>query len=48
MAGDADEARKAAKAHLTYVQNIMRDLEREEIRQTVSQKRLERYKSKKS
>jgi GntR family transcriptional repressor for pyruvate dehydrogenase complex len=48
MAGDADEARKAAKAHLNYVQNIMRDLEREEIRQTVSQKRLERYKSKKS
>ncbi|WP_419799232.1 MAG: FCD domain-containing protein [Terasakiella sp.] len=43
MSGDPDEARKAAKAHLAYVQDVMRDLEREELRQNVSQQRLERY-----
>jgi GntR family transcriptional repressor for pyruvate dehydrogenase complex len=48
MAGDPDKARQAAKAHLAYVQEIMRDLEREEVRQNVSRKRLERYLEKKS
>lgn len=43
MAGDPDLARQAAKAHLAYVQEIMRDLEREESRQNVSRRRLERY-----
>ncbi|WP_135076337.1 FCD domain-containing protein [Terasakiella sp. SH-1] len=46
MSGDPDEARKAAKAHLSYVQDVMRDLEREEMRQQVSSQRLERYKQK--
>lgn len=46
MAGDPEEARKAAKAHLAYVQEAMRDMEREEMRQAVSQQRLERYKAK--
>ncbi|MDV7339352.1 FCD domain-containing protein [Terasakiella sp. A23] len=47
MAGDPDQARQAAKAHLAYVQEIMRDLEREESRQDVSRRRLERYLEKK-
>lgn len=45
MGGDPDQARQAAKAHLSYVQEVMRDLEREEVRQEVSKKRLDRYQS---
>lgn len=43
MAGDALQARDAAQAHLAYVQEAMRDMEREEARQNVSRQRLERY-----
>jgi len=43
MQGNPDDARKAAKGHLFYVQEVMRDLEREETRQKVSQQRLEKY-----
>lgn len=43
MKGDPDEARKAAKDHLIYVQEAMRDLEQEEMRQAISSQRLERY-----
>lgn len=46
MKGDPEGARQAAKAHLAYVQEVMRDLEREEERQNVSQQRLERYRAK--
>lgn len=48
MAGDPNEAKKAAQAHLAYVQEAMRDLEREEVRQHVSRQRLERYLERKS
>lgn len=43
IAGDPEAARQAARDHMSYVQDVMRELQREETRKTVSRRRLERY-----
>lgn len=43
MAGNPEQARCAAKDHLAYVRDVMHDLQREEVRQTISKQRYERY-----
>lgn len=40
IAGDSDEASKAARAHITYIEKITKDMKRKDIWQEVSQQRL--------
>ncbi|WP_421781965.1 FCD domain-containing protein [Kiloniella litopenaei] len=46
MAGNPEQAQKASQDHLAYVQQAIRDLEREDHRIEVSKRRLERFMAK--